>query len=160
MNYNITGGSETKSFKRGVITVIVLLLYFTIMVSILYDSKLVYKLLLILGIILFHGITIYLIYVANKRFLRLVIYDSKNEILELYSIFKTVKSKHRISEIRDIKLINSQGFGNFTNGFRNKNLVIKIHNTNQPQICQIRNVENFKKAELLVNLIVTTHNKS
>jgi hypothetical protein len=159
MEYILSGEIGKKPFKRGVITVILSLLFFIVFASMLLDFEMIYSIVLILGIILFHGLIIFLIYIANKRFLSSVKYDSESRMLGLFSIFNNIKTTHKIPDIKEIKIIKSQGFGNYTNGFRNKNLVIKLKKSSQPQIYEIRNSEDFNKAEMIVNMIKTAHNR-
>lgn len=106
-----------------------------------------------IAILILHLVIIFLLYLSNRRFLRELKFDFDNGILRTHSIIKSVIKEYQFEEIKEIKLIKNQGFGNKTNGFRNQNIVIRINKKLQPQIFEVRDEESSMKAEEIIEKI-------
>jgi len=98
-----------------------------------------------------------LLYLGQRRFLNSIKFSNKDNNLEFKSIFGSNISI-KIEQIERIKFINSKGLKKYTNGFRNRNLSIKIKDKFQPQIFEIDNISNNTKGIELIIRIIEKHN--
>ncbi|MFB6344061.1 hypothetical protein ACE1ET_20250 [Saccharicrinis sp. FJH62] len=158
MKYKLEREIHWSSYRIGLIIVLVLLIFFVVVINLIPNLNLNTRLSISALVIIFHLLMTYLIYVANRRFLRSIIFDFDKETIEYFSIIKSISKRIQFTEIEVLKTIKSQGFRNFTNGFRNHNLVLRIKNNSQPQIFEIRNSSDFEKSNLIIEKINTTHN--
>jgi len=106
----------------------------------------------VFSIIVFLGMS-FSMFLTHRRFLRKITYNYSTKFIETTSIISFVKKKINIDDIEEIKLIQSVGIKNTTNGFRHLNLVIRISKNFQPQIFEVKNHGNLKSAEQLIEII-------
>lgn len=154
MNYTLEQKIKINPFYKGITIVIALCLFF--LLGVLKNPQLDeigFKTEIAIFIILMHLMIIFLLFVTNRRFLNKIEFDLNTGIMKTKSIIKSVRKEYRTEEIKEIKLINSKGFGNIDNGFRNQNLVIKTNGNIQPQIFEIKNEDLRKKAEEIIKKI-------
>ena len=159
MNYELESKVRKNSFYIGLTIVIFLLIYFLFFINFLLselDKEM--KIVLSVGSTLFHFLIMTGLFVALRRYLRKVTFNFENKTLEIVSIIKSLRKRISFHEIQYIKLLKSAGLKNWTNGFRNHNLVIKIKSSFQPQIFEISNETDFEIAKELLEKHNTTAN--
>ncbi len=132
--------------------VIAFLIFFSIISQIPEINLLILITILSLTIILFLS----LLFLAQRRFLNIIKFSEIDSILEFESIY-TTKMILKIEQIERISFLKSKGLKNKTNGFRNRNLSIKIKDKFQPQIFEIENISNNSKVIELIHQIIEEH---
>lgn len=94
-----------------------------------------------------------LLFLAQRKFLNVIKFSETDNIIEFESIY-TNKTILKTQQIEKITLLNSRGLKNETNGFRNRNLCIKIRDKFQPQIFEIENISNNSKGLELIKKVI------
>ena len=112
---------------------------------------------LCIGIAVFGVMTSFLVLFGQRRFLRKVDFNFTTSKLETTSVIEWVKNSYDFSDIKEIKLIKSVGFGNKTDGFRNLNLVLRLKGKIQPQILEIKSEALATKANDIISKITTAN---
>ncbi len=95
-------------------------------------------------------IIVVLLFLTQKRYLFAVVFDFDSQIVKTTSVISFVRKEYSFAEIEAVKIISSKGAGNTTSGFSNQNFVIRIKRNLQPQIYEVKNIDDLD----IVNQII------